>query len=206
MASRTANRRRPRRSAPIGRRLKRYVDRIESGVRFVPPVDPPEFSRAPWWPMTLVFNSIKDEDYTASNIIDGIITRLYEAKDAGTGQKAFVFRMQSVRIWGLAKQAISLDIKELIGGSNNLRQFSDLGSGIQFSRLGFRYGTSSRIDPIAYGTTVLFHVSGASSTNKILVYVQILFSSLSGKTPSLTNTSEDHQDYYMVNEASMPRI
>lgn len=166
------------------RRFRRMVSRLETGIKITPPVDPPEFNRAPWHAMTVVFKSVKDEVYKPSDIITYIATNITGDKTlASTVGKNIIIKLQTVRIWGLAKQAINLNVTEVIGnGPHNMRQFTDLGSGINYSRLGYKYGTISRIDPLDINYTEdLFDVGGATETAPILVYIQVLYSTKSAQ-------------------------
>lgn len=199
--------------------ITRYVHRNESGVKFTPSADPPEYSRAPWLPLTVSYTIRKKYSFTAKDIIGSVLSHLYMHDPQYPKKETIVIRMQSVQIWGMAKQAISLNITEIIGsGHLNLRQFSDVGSGSDYSRIGFRYGTVSRIDPINYDYKPdLFDVGGGSVDQPILVYVQILFcawstlyaipdllpKSLFLRSESANNTDSNPQDHWSLSKLSI---
>lgn len=196
MVRNNARRRRTTRAnASTPRRLKRAVDRIETGVKFVPSADPPEYSRAPWWPLTVVDSISASTQYTYKTLMTGILTAMgyTAAQQTAVGTSFYEVRVQTVRVWGLAKQAISLTPQEVVGaGTHRMRQLADMGSGINFSRLGWRYGTVSRIDPNVNEDVYICHVGGdLSDTKKALVYFQVLVCIAGAPQPKMSSTAVD---------------
>lgn len=199
MVRNNARRRRTTRAnASTPRRLKRAVDRIETGVRFVPSADPPEYSRAPWWPLTVVDSITEATQYTYKTLMTGILTAMgyTAAQQTAVGANFYEVRVQTVRVWGLAKQAISLSPQEIVGaGTHRMRQLADMGSGINFSRLGWRFGSVSRIDPNVNEDVYICHVGGdLSATKKALVYFQVLVCTSVGPQPKTLMSSVPTDD------------
>lgn len=155
------------------------IDRIDLGVKFTPSADPPEFSRAPWWPVTLVFAPTQPETYNYSHIAKALETFFGLAFKDKDGKEVFPFivRPQTVRMWGLAKQAINLEIYEILGKTHRVKQLADMGSGINFSRLGWRYGVAAQIDPNINEAIPLFSVT---PNGKSIVYLQALIAVKAG--------------------------
>lgn len=172
----TNNRRtgRPRR-AQTPRHLKRIIDRLDYGCKFVPSTDPPEFSRSPWWPVTLVFRPEAVSSYSYRNIQDAlkVFFGVKEFKDSTDAVfDPFLIRPQTIRMWGLEKQGINLEVYEIIGaGTHRVKQLADMGSGMNFSRVGWRYGASAQIDPNKAETVPVFAVT---PNGKSLIYLQAL--------------------------------
>lgn len=162
------------RAAP---KIKRVVQRLEHGTRFVPSSDPPNWTQAPWWPLTLVSHESSPTLYSGAILHEGICISLGIPKlpDQARAIK-FNIRLITVRAWGLAKQAFTLDVYDEFGDNRKLAQLADMGSPIHYSRLGWRFGltaVANTIDPDS--KTVLFNVDGdITSTSKVMVYIQLL--------------------------------
>lgn len=192
--------RRPRQRRPAAnqpRRLRRAIDRIDYGVKFVPGPDPPEFARAPWWSATLLFTSTVTKDFTYGDLTDGILTLMggpaftYKDKDGKVHSitDPFVIRPQTVRVWGLKKQSINLNVYEIVGKEHRVKQMADLGSAINFSRLGWRFGVAANIDVGTNETTRLF---GVETSDAVLVYVQVLFSMTTATSIKVSRIPDVH--------------
>lgn len=189
MVNRSSSMRKP---AYGPRKLRRIIDRLERGYQIVPNPDPPSFSRAPWWPLTILY-AVKpgadDLTYT-SDICNTVATRIL--KNTGSSvpilnlAKQIIFKVQSVRLWGLDKQMINMDVPEIVGEKRlSMVQLADTGSGMQFSRLGYRYGSVSRIDPLQYDeATVVCEVRIPDNT-KAVTYIQILWSMKTAEAANL---------------------
>lgn len=172
------------------RHLKRIIDRIDYGSKFVPSADPPEFSRTPWWPVTLVFRPTEPATYQYAHVAKALtiffgVKSFIDNKDKLFNP--FLIRPQTVRMWGLEKQAINLEVYEIIGsGKHRVKQLADMGSGINFSRLGWRYGASAQIDPNNDEAVGIFSVT---PNGKAIVYLQALICMASGyEVAKLTST------------------
>lgn len=178
----TRRRRTGRRNLPT-RRVVRAIHRAETGVRFTPPSDPPDYSRAPWWPLTLVDRLSADKKYTFADLHTGVNAALKFVKT----DKQWSIRVLSVRIWGLSKQAIALSPFEIVSGSSHtVAQLADQGSGINFSRLGWRFGAAARIDPNVNENLAVCTVNGnITDKNPVLVYFQLLICSYGAAEPAL---------------------
>lgn len=179
-------RRRPsrgRRTPNSPRRLRRAIDRIDYGVKFVPGPDPPEFSTAPWWPITLVFRIDAVKTFHFSDLQKALYTAFGVTQFIGEASaeitSPFEIRPQTIRVWGLAKQGINMDITEIIGaGTHRVKQLADMGSGINFSRLGWRYGLAANIDPNVAEDKI--PIAAIIPNGKALVYIQVLFALKNG--------------------------
>lgn len=186
-------RRRPRRRTAQPLRLQRIIDRVETGVKFVPGTDPPEYSRSPWWAITVVDKITTATQYTSGRIQQGVYAMMGITKisnNSGEIKDYFEFRVQTVRVWGMAKQPISLSVAEIFGkGSHRIRQFADHGSAINYSRLGWRFGTASRVDPVLCSDdTYICHVGGDLTADKpAMVYFQVMVCIAAGVQPSLVS-------------------
>lgn len=171
------------------RRIKRTVDRLEVGMQFVPTVDPPNYSSAPWWSITIVDNIKTTTSYKSDNIIDGLYKTLgfSDAQAKSLTKDFFIFKPLSIRVWGRAKQPIQLIAYDIVSNSTHrVKQMSDLGSGVNFSRLGWRFGVASKIDPLGAETVInVAAVDGdLSATSPATVYLQIIFCIRKGQAPT----------------------
>lgn len=178
MARNGINRRagRPRRPQ-ASKHLKRMIDRIDYGVKFVPTADPPEFTRSPWWPVTIVFKPDTAATFNYKSVADALhvffgVKRFPNPSDDTKSFYPFLIRPQTVRMWGLDKQSINLEVYEIVGGGKHrTKQLADMGSGMNFSRLGWRYGAAAQFDPNSSEDTPIFSVT---PNGKVIVYLQAL--------------------------------
>lgn len=170
--------RRGRRNARLGRTsaLIRRVEHSDIGVEFVPTLDPPDFSPAPWWPITVPVTISKQTIFTWKLIHDLLLSvlGLTSVKDL-----AFNMRAQTVRMWGTAKQPITMEIFALSSATcRKIKQISDRGTPIHYSRLGWRFGRSSfAMLDVGCGTSevTLFTTGGKlADDNQALIYLQLL--------------------------------
>lgn len=194
------NRGRRRRNLPRRRaanvRLGRLITRASHGIRFNPPVDPPEYVSNPWWPITTVFNVDSNSQIQAIHVYSAVITQLGFGDYVNTESKNIPLEMRlvSVRIWGLHKQPIQLAIYDHVGKKNRFTEISDFGSSVQYSRAGWRYGRIATYDALtAEEEDVLFDVTGASTSQKILVYVQLLIRTANAPAPNLLRMGSDFE-------------
>lgn len=191
-APRRRNRNLRKRSATTGR-LRRMVNRVSLGSRIVPTTDPPEYTAGPWWPLTIVDTVAGDKDFTPTYLHSGILAalNLTGAKDAKGNPLTFKFRLLSVRAWGMAKQPIQLAVTETHGTSSNwVKEINDFGSPINYSRVGWRFGDvfTHRVFS-STETQSLFQVAESGSTDKILVYIQVLMRVPNAPDPAVTLSS-----------------
>lgn len=162
----------PRRGASNVRRLGRALTRATHGVRLVPSLDPPEFTSCPWWPLTVTFSVTADSYVVPKTVFQAIRSQLQ-----WTALKVpFNIRLVSVRCWGLAKQPIQLAIYDHLGTKQMMAEMADYGDPVKYSRLGWKFGRVGLTDALAEtDTDVLFAISGATDTQKVLVYLQLLW-------------------------------
>lgn len=170
-----------RRVTSMPSRVRRIVSRMETGRKITPPTDPPEFNPAPFWPYTLVVKHDKGETVKTDAIHASLLTSLGSDFSAAK----FSFKVLSVRTWGLNKQPIKLTVYEQINGSHQICNMSDYGGAVSFSRVGYRFGLSSKIDVhTKEDATPVFAVSGTlSTTDMALTYIQLLIRVLSPPAP-----------------------
>lgn len=179
----TGNSRRGRnRNATSVRRIRRMITRVETGVQFVPPLDPPTFAAAPWWPITLNMTVSSETVFSYNDLHTGLVKavgldKIKDSTDATIVNNYFQIRPVSVRVWGLSRQVIRLGIYEILStGLHRLKTVTDSGTPINYSRLGWRFGVAARIDPNANEGVKIFSVAGDLATDKkAYVMVQILF-------------------------------
>lgn len=165
------------RFAPVNsRRMGRFITNATHGVKIIPPVDPPEYVSNPWWPLTTVFMVDQDSQIQAKQLYDSVIAQLgFGDFKSGGSTIPLELRLVSVRLWGLDKQPIQLAIYDHLGKRNRFTEISDFGSAVQYSRTGWRYGRVATLDALNRNEVdVLFDVTGASKTAKIMVYCQLL--------------------------------
>lgn len=181
------------RSSRQPRRVRRLVTKMSLGSRITPPVDPPQFTSCPWWPLTVMETVTTDTVWTPETVHKAILATLGLTgatipKDKATTALEFKFRITTVRVWGLAKQPIQLAVCDASdeASSHWTHEFNDFASGIQFSRLGWRFGDvfSHRVFT-ATQQTVLFAVGQANGTDTMLVYIQVLIRLPNGPDPAL---------------------
>lgn len=179
------------------RRVQRAINRLETGVRFTPGPDPTEVTRSPWWPLTLVDTQTLDPktqtSYKFSTVAKLVKNMLDLSKWTGAGTASevpwpFLIRIETLRVWGLDKQTINVDAYDGTNNSHKFRQLSDFGSGINFSRVGWRFGVTGNVNTFDGGEspdTTLFSVRGSG---KALVYIQVL---ISVKQPAALTADDD---------------
>lgn len=160
--------------------IARRVENIDIGVEFKPTLDQPRWTSAPWWPITVVSDIAAPTSYSFKVLHALVLTSLNLDKfKEGTKTIVFNVRVQTVRVWGLNRQPITLEIfSNSPVGCKKMKQLNDRGSPIHYSHLAWRFGRSS----FAYletgcdtDDTTVFSVSGAlDASNKASVYVQLL--------------------------------
>jgi len=170
-------RRRPVRTNNIIRR----VNNIDFGVEFHPPYDQPSWASAPWWALTIVSNATaKSTTFTGKALHALIIASLNLSAFVNTAKvtPSFNIRVQTVRIWGLERQPITLEIYDnSTAGCRKLKQLNDRGSPIHYSCLGWRFGKASYAmlnTDCASDDTTIFSVGQSADNHPISVYVQLL--------------------------------
>lgn len=175
------------------RRVRRLVSRMNLGSRITPTVDPPQFTACPWWPLTVMETVIKDTVWTPKTVHASILATLglTGAKYIDKGNEVdleFKFRISTVRMWGLDKQPIQLAVCDASDESSThwTHEFNDFASGIQFSRLGWRFGDVfvHRVLTAKQDFT-LFALGQQSSNRTVLVYIQVLLRIPNAPDPAL---------------------
>lgn len=182
----STRRRRNTRTTTGIRRIRRVVDRLETGIKFTPGPDPPEFARAPWWSATLVWNFTQPGTIKFSHVqstlltlmgATGFVTGVKDGKDV-VSTTPFVVRPVTVRAWGLEKQPMNMEVFEILGGgTHRVAQLADMGSGINFSRMGWRFGVAARVDPNINEAVAIVSLT---PNGKAMVYLQVLFAVKAG--------------------------
>lgn len=190
MVNNRRNRRVRARRAPANgqpRRIRRLITRASHGFEIVPPRDPPAYVPAPWWPITVVLLTAQDVDCTAQNIYVSVLKQLGWDTYLDTKKTLPIeMRLTSLRIWGQGRLPVQLAVYDHLGGKHRIAEISDYGSPIHFSSVGWKFGNIATFDALEPGDTdVLFEVSGASESNKIMVYVQLLIRTKNALKPTL---------------------
>lgn len=175
-------RKRGQRKTRMGRpkHFIRTVQRVEMGIPITPSPDPPAWTAAPWWPFTIATPCIANTIYTIEVIHNFLLVSL--GMGAMNPAPNFRIRMVEVRIWGLNKQPICLSIPRLTATNARLKQISDRGSPLRYSRIGWRYGMDSQVSLAHDSKIEAFSVVGASQTDNILIYIQVLVQCMSALT------------------------
>lgn len=167
--------RRTRQRPNIGR-IRRSINRADVGVKITPPVDPPEYTPLPWWPLTLrISHKIVNTD-TGDSITPAILTGAITSQTGVKG--AFNIRLLTARVWSTAAgQPIGLSVNDSIGDISRWRTLADSGTLINYSRVGWRFGNIfSNISHLAASKDELFRV-WSPKDQKVLIMVQILLCS-----------------------------
>lgn len=173
------NRRRNRRnSGAAPRRIRKLIGKMELGTKFTPSVDPPEVTTAPWNAVTLVWKANKSFSISYKDCYKKLLSILglktWTKPDDKVNEDPVTFRIETVRVWGLDKQAINVSVFELIGGGpDRIKQLADYGSGINFSRIGWRWGANARIDPGSADAST--SIVECATTGNVLLYLQVLW-------------------------------
>lgn len=184
-----------RRNNPI-RTMTRTIVRHETGTSFKPSPTPPMWTASPWWSLTLVNSYVKDEVITVTTVANYIRLALgWNGYVKGTSSLPISFRMVSVRLYGLASQPIQLTAYEILGGKHIARETNNFGGKFTYSTCGWRWGTQSRIDvlqesdlqPEGKEKLRVCSFGGASETQKVLLYIQVLFKAADAPTASFTS-------------------
>lgn len=157
--------------------LVRSIHRIEMGSEIKPSLDPPTWVSAPWWPLTITATAVKPASYTVQAMYALVLKNLNLAGFMDDKKKLIQFRLRfnDVRIWGLNRQPITLNIPRLNNIGTRIKQLNDRGTPTQYSRLGWRYGMDSELAIDPTDPDVVFEVQGdVSDANKVLIYVRVL--------------------------------
>lgn len=176
------------RNRNIGR-MKRALERDESGMKIIPPTDPPQYTELPWWPFTLAVGGSSDgktnDKITFKSLQQSLIAHIFPS--GTTAAKAFEIKVRTIRVWGLDKQLIQLTPYEIVGaGSHSLSVLRDYGGQMAFSRVGWKYGTGAHIDPMVDEETLIATVT---TNGKYLIYVQVLLRVLQAPVVATSATS-----------------
>jgi hypothetical protein len=106
----------------------------------------------------------------------------FEIPTTGTPYKpAISMRVLSVRMWGLDKQPITMGVFNALS-DDEVKYITDYGSGINFSHVGWRFGTEMSTTSYIEGSAK--KVVWVSSVSNILLYCRVLvrFDSLDTST------------------------
>lgn len=166
-------------------RIRRLIGKMERGSPSTPAADPPHITRAPWWPFVIQKHMQADVSIVPLDILDNLLVQLGHVKPTNGWTDLqlglYIFKVQAVQLWGLDKQSIGLNISESISDNNsktsaNLVQLSDMGSGFSFSRLGFNFGVTSKIEVLTFkDTRDLFDVHTSPKGGRLYLRIHILW-------------------------------
>lgn len=167
-------------------------------MRITPSVDPPQYTANPWWPLTIMETVSADKSWTPvdvhASILDTLALKGATVPGQGTENKVpleFKFRVLTVRMWGIDKQPIQLAVCDAsdMDSSSWTHEFNDFASGIQFSRVGWKFGDvfSHRVMTTAQSKMVLFALGQGPKPGKVLVYIQVLIRLPNAPDPVLLN-------------------
>lgn len=166
---RRSNTRRPKRPAITRKRVRSVVE--GKHIRLSP--DPPNFTAAPWWPITVVATISTVESFKPSTVTTALkaqLTGLALATNA-----SFYYRFLSVRAWSKA-DLLNLVIGPALGENNvALHDMFDYASKMNFARIGFRLGdlSSQKVFSQSDSTSVLFDVD-VPGNGTAIVYIEVL--------------------------------
>lgn len=166
-----------RRNVRNVRRITRSIGRQTHGFRIVPTADPPAYCPGPWWPMTVVMQASIDKDLVADDIYTALLAQLgWTGHVKDKNSIPIELRMVSVRSWGLGRKPHQLCVYDSLGTKSRIAEMTDYGTTINYSRNGWKFGTLTTNDAVETNdTNVILEVTGASSDNKVLLYLQVLF-------------------------------
>lgn len=184
--SRRRGRRRATARAP---RIRRAITRATQGSRLFPSPDPPEFTNNPWWPITLPIIIDSPLDLNINTIAEALIDHLgwknYKDMKSVTAIPLDL-RVLSLRAWGLNRQPFTMTVREPFSPANDFVELSDYGSAVNYSRLGYRYGTVSTTnvhESLGSDWVPASFSGGITATSKVLLYVQLLMRSSVANAP-----------------------
>lgn len=193
--TRKSRSRNPRRNV---KHLVRSIHRVELGVEITPPPDPPSWTSAPWWPLTITGTAVKTAAYTPVAIHAWILKELqlseYQKSGAAIPMR---LRFVDVKIWGLVRQPITLNIPRLTNIGTRIKQLNDRGTTLNFSRLGWRYGLDSELAVDCTDTDEVFSIDGQIDSNHpVLIYLRVLYqlSSIKGASGRLVSLPDSNHE------------
>lgn len=178
------NRRRATSSAHPLRHMKRTIHQTNLGTVIKPSPDPPNYIQSPWWPITLTATFTADTEFTMKALSALLLAALGLKPEFKIEHR---IRVLSVRLWGLTRQTIVLDIHRLNSIGSSIKTIVDRGSAIQYSRVGWKFGVDSQLSVNSDDPDVIFKFKMAGGN--ALAYIQILFQSANLLEPKLTATA-----------------
>jgi len=160
--------------------IVRRVSNLDTGLEFTPSLDQPSWASAPWWPITVVSEvKVESAGYTGA-VLHSLVLKSLSLEGFKLGDKKITFNMRvlTVRIWGLSRQPITLDVYDnSSSGCRKLKQLNDRGSPIHYSRLAWRFGKASYAmlnTECVDDNSPIFVVAQPSTSTIVSVYVQLL--------------------------------
>lgn len=164
--------RRQRRNANrLMTRFRRSERRLEDGFPIKGKADPPSYTSAPWWPLTVFIPTFAKTDITPSTISAAIEKQLPTLSVAS----GYALRVQALRCW-VRDNPISLKINNPIN-SITIGEIVDYPAPRNFAHLGWKYGRVHSELPLDISSAnVLFTVNthNNSANVKTMVYVNVL--------------------------------
>lgn len=180
-------------------KIRRMINRNATGFRISPPTDPPEYAPGPWWPLTVVMKCSADTSATPKDIYTSIIAQLDWTKYVSNTTVPLEMRVLTIRAWGTGKLPFQLTIFDHLGTKNRIAELSDYGSAINYSRIGWKFGNIGTSDALTSSDTdMIFEITGASTTNVVLCYVQVLIRAANTPKPVLVSLDRSLDNMVIV--------
>lgn len=184
-------------------RFRRQEHRLQNGYGIKGKSDPPPFTPAPWWPLTVILKLTGSTKITPKIISTQLQKQLPQFPQTA---KSYQLRIQSVRLW-LASFPVSMRVNSTING-RTIKELTDYPTPFQFAHVGWKYGEEHALFPLENddNTLELFSANAHDEANKatILCYVGVLLRFYSNEVTlaGLINDVKAHcikeSDYYMV--------
>lgn len=175
------------------------VSRMVTGRDLKISPDPPNYVAAPWWPVTVLVKITGSGNFTGEEIYNQVIINLAltdykyvkppkSSVDVGLPRAVcrplpqaadgdnipLTMRLDSVRAWSLDKGAIQLAICDFIDGNRYMKEINDLGSALNYGRVGYTFGCIPRYNAFSKADKdTLFYVSTATASAAALVYINL---------------------------------
>lgn len=184
-------------------RIRRVIARSDFGFRLRFNADPPEYSVAPWWAITVVMRaSGKSASCTPKSLWAGLLAQIPGLKTPDDG----FIRLLSIRAYGLADgKALNLSIHDpdLSSGippsgsdkstkTSTIADMWDWPGRLAYAHVGWKFGRITSSRSFSSKITAEFaRIELPSDTDKALVYLQVLVRFVGSDPLALARTDSE---------------